>query len=581
MGRKKAIVTPPTEPAPTEPTPTEPVRGEHPWRLSDPGMDLLERAGLAGLFMALRAARAANHDLSPLEWTDDDLKWDSVTVRWTGPARPAFEKLMKWAWQVRDGLFYFPAVHNEGDDWWKREAVHNGLMKTYFQNPNVQPALERVTKVITIENDRMIQVSYKVPGERVLAPELGLNKLNKPKKKTVPTQKTKPHIDSSEELFAEDGSWKTKPVELSNWVYPGCAGRYSSEKSWYGPATLGLLLMLTPTVCHFQRLQGDGGNWALVVPDVRDLTEFARARPRVALKPEFVDVASLGDAGLRFLAEYTTGEVRKRLHVGCRVIAMGNVPYYQNQSIRKAVLDVADQNHAIERYRLLQQAFPNYFQQIKRPPTEEGPQANGWYKLPTGRGRIADNLVNGRPWYEKLFVPMPWDEQELEQQRKQADAGSSTEHVWFRALTYHRSKLMKLITQDDMWDTEAEKVFVHAFWETLDVLYAKEAAAIERGGSRTVEARFEDLNEDIRRALMQAKTRVLLRAVLAELFAKAGRQKSVREHPAAVWRLIDHPDRWQQGRDLALLALASHRNRAAREGKEPESDSTTPTEKGS
>jgi CRISPR-associated protein Cas8a1/Csx13 len=578
MGRKKAAVTPP--PAPTEPAPAEALGGERTWKLSNPGMDLLERAGLAGLFMALRAARAANHDLSPLEWTDADLKHDSVTVRWTGPAQPAFEKLMRWAWQVRDGLFYFPAIHGEGDHWWKREAVHNGLMKTYFQNPNVQPALERVTKVVTIEEGRMIQVSYKVPGERVPAPELGLNKRNKPKNKTIPTQTTKPHIDSSEALFVKkDGSWETKPVELSNWVYPGCAGRYGGEKSWYGPADLGLILMLTPTVCHFLRLQGEGGNWALVVPDVRELFEFARARPRVALKPEFVDVASLGDAGLRFLAEYTTGEVRKRLHVGCRVLAMGNVPYYQNQSIRKAVLDVADRNQAVERYRLLQQAFPNYFQAIKKPATEEGPQPNGWYKLPTGRGRIADNLVNGRPWYEKLFVPMPWDEQELEQQRKQADAGSSTERVWFRALTYQRSKLMKLITQDDMWETEAEKFFVQAFWEALDSLYAQEAEATERGGSRTAQERFEHLNEDIRRALMQAKTRVSLRAALAELFAKAGRQKTVREHPAAVWRLIDHPDCWQQGRDLALLALASHRNRAAREGKEPESEPTTPTEK--
>jgi len=575
MGRKKAAVTPPAEPAPTEP-----VRGDRTWKLSDPGMDLLERAGLAGLYMALRAARAANHDLSPLEWADADLTNDSVTVRWTGPAQLAFEKLMKWAWQVRDGLFYFPAVHDEQGAWWLREATHNGLMKTYFQNPNVQPALERVTKVITIEEDRTIQVSYKVPGERVPAPELGLNKRNQPKTKTVPTQKTKPHIDSSDELFATDGSWKTNPVELSNWVYPGCAGRYANEKSWFGRADLGLFLMLAPTVCLFQRLQGEGGNWVLIAPDVRDMNEYARARRRMVLKPDFVDVASLGDAGLRFLAEYTTDDVRKKLHAGCRVIAMGNVTYYQNQSIRKAVLDVTDRRNAVARYRLLQQVFPNHFQQIKRPATEEGPQPNGWYKLPTGRGRIADNLVNGRPWYETLFVPMPWDEQELEQQRKQADAGSSTERVWFRALTYQRSKLMKLVAEDDMWDTEAEKLFVQAFWEALDSLYAQEAAATERGGSRTAHDRFEHLNEDIRRALMQAKTRALLRAALAELFAKAGRQKTVREHPAAVWRLIDHPDCWQQGRDLALLALASHRNRAAREGKEPESEPTTTTEKG-
>lgn len=597
MGRKKLEVTPPAEPA-AEPVATG---GSMTWRLSDPGMDLLERAGLAGLSMALQAARAVGHDLSPLRWSDDDLTADSVTVHWDGPAKPAFVKLMQWAWQVRDGVLYFPAVHTEQDVWWKREAMHNGLMKTYFQNPNVQPALEATECVVEIEEGKTIRVRYKVPGERVDDHERGINpKTKRLHKRTVASTRVYPHRVTEDELFDASGAWATKPVELSNWVYPGIAGRFAGEKSWVGPAKWALLLMLTPTACMFQRLQGEGGNWVLIVPDVRDLSEFARARKRMTLNPEFIDAASLGDAGLRFLADYTTDDVRRRLHAGCRVIAMGNVNYYQNQSIRKSVLDVTDRRNAVARYRILQQVFPNHFQRINRtpaasPPTdgkkprakkpstepvETGPQASGWYKLPTGRGRIADNLVNGRPWYESLFVPMPWDEKELEQQRKQADAGSSTERVWFAALTYQRSKLMRLITEDAMWDTEAEKLFAQAFWEALDSLYAQEAEATERGGSRTVQDRFEHLNEDIRRRLMQAKTRVLLRASLAELFAKAGRQKTFRTYTAAFWRLIDHPDYWQQGRDLALVALASYRRRAVREGTEKEGDPTTPTEKG-
>ena len=574
MGRKKAIVKSPGKTSAS-------AAGSYTWRLSDHGMDLLERTGLAGLYMALRAAREVGHDLSPLEWTDNDLTADAVTVRWTGPPRLAFEKLMKWSWQVRNGLFYFPAVHTETDAWWRREATHNGLMKTYFQNPNVQPALEVVSKVIDIEEGRLIESRYKVPGERVPAPELGMNKRNMPKTKTVPTKNLRPHINTTGELFeAKDGSWKTGLVELSNWVYPGCSGRYAAEKSWFGPANLGLLLMLTPTVCLFQRLQGKGGNWVLIVPDVRDLIAFGRERRRIVLKPEFVDVASLGDAGLRFLAEYTSNDVRNKLHASCRVVAMGSATYYPKQSIRKSVLDVADRRNSVARYRLLQQAFPNHFQHINRPAAEKGPVPNGWYKLPTGRGRIADNLVNGRPWYAELFVPMPWDEQELEQQRKQSEAASSTECVWFKALTYQRSKLMKLISEDDMWDTEAEQLFVKAFWEALDSLYAQEYAATERGGTRTAQERCEQLNEDIRRALMHAKTRDLVRGAVIEIFAKAGRQKTVCAHPAAVWRLIDDPDCWRQGRDLALLALASHQKRAVRESKEAESNPTPPTEKG-
>ena len=115
---------------------------------------------------------------------------------------------------------------------------------------------------------------------------------------------------------------------------------------------------------------------------------------------------------------------------------------------------------------------------------------------------------------------------------------------------------------------EAEKVFVEAFWETLDSLYAR-ANATKRGGSRSVDDRFKHLNEDIRRSLTSAKTRPLLRGVLAGLFARAGRPKSVGLHTPAIWRLIDNSEHWQKGRDLAvILALASHRKKAVREGKE-------------
>jgi hypothetical protein len=51
------------------------------WCLSEEGMDLLERAGLAALYMALRAANEAGIDLSPLTWSD-------VSERMVEAARP-------------------------------------------------------------------------------------------------------------------------------------------------------------------------------------------------------------------------------------------------------------------------------------------------------------------------------------------------------------------------------------------------------------------------------------------------------------------------------------------------------------
>lgn len=563
------------------------------WTLADEGMDLLERAGLAGLYMTLRAASEAKVALSPLKWTDADLTPDSVTVHWNGPAKSAFERLMKWSWQVKRGVLYLPAIHGQRElsQFYLRVPNHNGILSTFLQHVNVQPRLEFVTRIVDLSDDKQIAVSFAPPAERVDDEERGVNpKTNRLFQKKVPTDQVYP-VRQCEELFdGRQGQFKKKPVALSNWVYPGIAGRYSHEASWEGPASFAFLLMLAPTVCLYQRLQGEGNNYVVVVPDVRDLQDFAETRRLMNLDPDFTDVASLGDAGLQFEAEYSTRNPRRSLGSGCRVIAMGYVGYYQGQSIRKAVLDVPPALLPVRRYKLLQRDFKNSYvprravepdhmdtkparaRKTKKPasdaPADSGPKAKGFIKLPAARGRIADNLVNGRPWYENLLIPQIWNLDEMERQRKRKP-GTSIERLWFEAICYQRSKLMKLIKEEAMWDTEAEKIFVQVFWEAMDSLYAQEASATERGGSRTIADRFEDLNDDIRRKITQAKTRTLLRAALADLFAKAGRQKTIRTYPAAVWRLIDDSEHWRKGRDLALLSLASHRKKEERESTIP------------
>ena len=124
---------------------------------------------------------------------------------------------------------------------------------------------------------------------------------------------------------------------------------------------------------------------------------------------------------------------------------------------------------------------------------------------------------------------------------------------------------MELIQENAMWDKESERDFVEAFWAVLASLYAQEAKAVERGRSRKMEERLGDLNEDIRRSVMRAKTRVLLRGYLSELFAKGGRQPVVIQNRETIWNLIDHPYDWKKARDLALLALVTYQSKEQRE----------------
>src|SRR5262249_46376726 len=145
------------------------------------------------------------------------------------------------------------------------------IMRTFLQHPNVQPKMEAVTRVVQISEDKQLRVEFEPPAVRVDNPERGINpKTKRPYLKKVPANRVKPH-DDFEILFDQrTGNWKNANVKLSNWIYPGIAGRYVGvEGSWEGRAARALILLLAPTVCLYLRLQGKGNNWVIAVPDVR------------------------------------------------------------------------------------------------------------------------------------------------------------------------------------------------------------------------------------------------------------------------------------------------------------------------
>lgn len=126
---------------------------------------------------------------------------------------------------------------------------------------------------------------------------------------------------------------------------------------------------------------------------------------------------------------------------------------------------------------------------------------------------------------------------------------------------------MALTNEADMWDDPRDRATLEAFWDTLARHYHLECkAAEERGGSRNADERMNDLNEQLRRSLLQAKTQLLLRKTLAEFFSRpAGlpRSEALCSNVANVWRLLNRD--WRKGRDLALLALMTYQSRERRE----------------
>src|SRR5262249_27106126 len=160
-------------------------------------------------------------------------------------------KLMAWAWQVRDGVLYLPGVHEERDRVVIQSRVpsHSGIMRTFLQHVNTQPKLDTVTRIVQLDENKTVTVRFEPPAVRVEDRDRPINpKTKRLHKKKVGADRVRPHEDIGK-LFDRAGEFSTQDVSLSNWVYPGIAGRYGDEGSWEGSATIALLLMLAPTVC--------------------------------------------------------------------------------------------------------------------------------------------------------------------------------------------------------------------------------------------------------------------------------------------------------------------------------------------
>jgi CRISPR-associated protein Cas8a1/Csx13 len=577
------------------------------WRLSDGGMDLLERAGLAALFMSLKAAEESQRkaELSLLRWEASDLTSESVTLRWEeGTAIEAFTKLFKWAWQVNDGVLYLPAVHRDAlqaANWHRRIPIHSGILGTFLQHrAKVQKAGKPLYRIVTLDEGREIRHRYEPLKQAELAPLKGLA-----------------------EVF-KTGFNLDEDVRLASWVKPGCTTRYPTErttemkgdwqlKPWKGPKKHALLLMLCPIACWYMRLpsqqskkknkqSGEASsskksgpkwfsNWVMIIPDVRNLEEASDGFYHARLDLSFIDVASLGDAALRFVAKFATDDARRRYHVGCRAIAMGRVSYYPNQNVRRGILDFSPELGKRRRYRILH----NHMDNVWVPPKETVNWENetrddaadgevgiserpvGFIGVPSGRGRIADNLIADRAWYADLVVPLDWQLDHLEWQRKKRKESEdpdketiSIECLWFENLRRQAAKLRALSSEAAMWDSDDERIFLRVMHDMLSTLIWKEKEALLRGGTRTLSERVDNLIEKIRRDLENAKTQTLLRDTLSKWLVKGGAHDTIRQNRAKVWGLMNHLHDWQKARDLARLALITYESKSVVVSAEPD-----------
>ncbi len=534
------------------------------WSLTDEGMGILERAGLAGIYLSLKAADelASQGDDQAID-LQRSLKWElspqSVRLEWRGEDLPVLQKFVEWSWQVLEGIYYLPGIHtgihrtkDEKEHLWMRLDTHTGLLHTFFQHNLVMPREKSESNLVNLDEDDTLEVTFR-------------------KLKGIPCQ-----IKKIRQVLGK-GINTNKHVSLPSWIYPGAARRFGTaakgETDWKGIPKIGFVLLFTPISCVYYQLPGTRGktsqrvllpNWVFLFPDIPNLetfsSRFRRIREQAPKALLRVKVQGLGDAGLRFASAYIGHEIEKRIDVEkIYAVAMGHVVYYQGQSVRKRVLEITPSRLSIKRYLKLIRHMPNSFRKLAEESAGKDNEKKGtrWIYLPTARGRISENLVRDFPWYSDLMEPPDWQVDRLENQRKSRKDSISIERLWFTNLQREWRALMELIKGDSMWDSLEEKNFVSIFHAALRRLLDREGKSLSRGGSRNLFDRWEDKVETIRRDLMHAKTLPLTRKFIVEFLAESGGNKDLSESRMSIWRFINHPSDWKKMRDLALLALVT------------------------
>ncbi len=581
--------------------------------LNDPGMGEYERAGLAGLYMSLTAVDVWAKDSLPssVKTQAQELKhliqWDlgtdkiSLCLKWKDDEDKALSTLVKWAWQVENGVFFLPAIHRKReclDNYYLRIHPHKGLLNTFFQfGSTIKKENEPVKKVEELDETQTFSISY-----RAIRPDAELPQYQKA-------------------TFIQGINSPDFAGAVNSWIYPGSEPRFNNnplsikkEKPWRSIPRLTYLMLFAPLSCYYIELpltktkKGMTENWAFIIPQVRSLKNFHRLFLRCLSNhsnwPFNGAVASMEDAILKYAVSadlrqfLTRGETANVL-----IVVMGKAGYYgEQQKTRKNFLRVQVNSSAYTRHAAFNRVYParNTIQKRREENGEESEErANSYIRLPSSRERITANILANAPWYRELaFIPF-WQKDQITEDcktarkhglrslginlpgRKREENGDSVspERLWFLKLRkFERKQLMELSKEERMWDSPEEKRLLEILRNQVlrRLLNEEECAVHYRGGSRTLVERWDTVIDNWHRRFMRAKTRPLFRSVIHEFIGTAQRRtrkldegkkemrvsgpifplaKDDTDFHTWFWREVNNSSEWQRMRDLALLAL--------------------------
>ena len=528
-------------------------------RLFAPGMMALHRAGLGGLACTLKYIERAyqqgalsDSDVPGGPWSEGIPPWqieaDQISLRFARPeaADNFLKRLFALAFEIRDGLIELPGQYHLQPNLAIRADLQLGLTLTFLQHGK--------TRKLTKES---IPASYDPDGNGIPAVIVGYRKCSWYK-----------HQDGwTDCVNTKSGCLSQSSVGIEGPLNPGAVVRHNA---FSGPTKIDepvvRLIPLYFALVGCLTLPVNRGVGVLLVPNVEDLRAFALARPFMTpTSCRQCLVSGAADAGLQL-------QIRmKALHLGliaCHAVTLRPTPWASQQKSRVDSLYVPVlHGRDLEVYEL---AMAHLGPRIA---TRTVKQATGRGKARTSTERresfradsvvrplIAENLALGRPWYSRFTHLM-------------TAVNPATDKPYRNQLSFEREGLFAMVTDKRVWDDDAESLVVKAVHEAISYRLGQIRAETDgdRPLSQATKNRWDKFRERLRLELAGAKTLGQVRFALCDLFSRAGRLPSLKDGWEMMLPMFSN-EKWQQTRDLALLACASY---SGKDTDSNESDSAT------
>lgn len=499
------------------------------FHLGDPHLTLLHRAGLAGLYMTLKQLDQeipVQQRPGNLQWT---LKSREINLEWQGKDIEVIDWLLRESFQLTDGVIALRGLKSKSLRKDSQVIIHQGILGTFLQHGKTRKAIGDRTEALVIDEDKPpIIIKYKALESYA-------------------------HQGFAEDLCDKKGNWRKNTLNIAGWLNPGAAVRhtaFTADTGFEESPELAFILLFAPVACHYyilrSRLRDQRAQYALVIPEIINLEDYALCQQNVLLNYRDFHASSLGDAGLKFLTLAGVSEDAQDLKVGrCQVLTLGTVAWSSQQKSRTDLCVVEANYRTCKNYQLCCNELPERI--VVKTKAEEG----SFVATSFARELIAENLARNQPWYSRF-----------------GDWINSNER--FQQLSYERGGLYQMVMRTEM--DPRERWFVEACHEAIRFTYGRLAEKTKERGEL---ANFDRENIRIRTGLSRCKNAETFREFITDFWSRSGRLPTLQEHWDELMELVMDPKQWRKGRDLALLALASYKGREKNES-DPQIDEESP-----